>query len=56
MHAHFLTTMKMCTISLIFREENISESSTSAAKLIIFIKFYIKICDIFGLYLYVKIT
>ena len=37
------------TIFLIFPEENISESSASAAKLIVFIKFCIKIYDIFGL-------
>ena len=44
------------TISLIFTEENISESSASAAKLIVFIKFYIQIYDMFGVYSCVKIT
>ena len=38
------------TISPIFPEENISEleTSASAAKLIVYIKFYIKINDVFG--------
>ena len=44
------------TISLIFPEENISETSASTGKLIDFIKFYLKMYDIFGLNLYVIIT
>ena len=44
------------TISLILPEEKISETSASAEKLIVFIKFYIKIIyDIFGLHLFVRI-
>ena len=44
------------TISLILPEKNISETSASAEKLIVFIKFYIKIYDIFGLHLFVRIA
>ena len=47
------------TISLKFPEENISETSASAAKVIVFIKFYIKIYVLFVVYLchnYVRIT
>ena len=41
------------TISLKFHEENISEASASATKLIVFIKFYIKNV-IFSNHTYVK--
>ena len=42
------------TISLIFPEEN--NQNHRLQQLIVFIKFYIKIFHIFGVYLYVKIT
>ena len=56
MHIFSQLSINVFTISLIFPEENISEASASAAKLIVFTKFYMEIYDIFGLHLYVIIT